>query len=99
MTSRDPGECELGGNAITEQNEEFISKYWEVEAPETLVQITDVQGRLKQKLSFWRETLQAPPWLIDYIEKGYRLLWLCDNGKSYISICCVKIISINDISR
>ena len=24
-------------------------------------------------------------------------LGLCDNGKSYISICCDKIISINDI--
>ena len=28
-----------------------------------------------------------------------RRLGLCDNGKSYISICCVKIMSINDISR
>ena len=25
------------------------------------------------------------------------LLGLCNNGKSYILICCVKIISINDI--
>ena len=68
-TAGDPGECDPGGDAI-KQSDEQSSKYWEVESSETLVQITDVQGRLKQKLSYWRETLQAPPWVINCIEKG-----------------------------
>ena len=72
-TFGDPSDCELGGGSNSEQRDEFMSKYWEVEASDAQVQITDFQGRLKQKLSFWRETLQAPAWLIDCIENGYRL--------------------------
>ena len=37
------------------------------------MQITDVQGRLKQRLPFWREVLHAPPHKLDCIEHGYRL--------------------------
>ena len=33
----------------------------------------NVQGRLRKKLSFWREVLQAPPSILDSIEHGYRL--------------------------
>ena len=72
-TFGDPSDCELGGGSNSEQRDEFMSKYWEVEASDAQVQITDFQGRLKQKLSFWREMLQAPAWLIDCIENGYRL--------------------------
>ena len=33
------------------------SKFWELEAP---IQLLDVQGRLKQNQSFWKDTLNAP---------------------------------------
>ena len=48
------------------------SKYWELESVETQ-QIVNVQGRLKQKLVFWKEVLHAPPPILDCIEFGYRL--------------------------
>ena len=48
-----------------------LSRYWELEHdPE---QITDVQGRVKDNVSFWRETLQAPGPIIDCITEGYKL--------------------------
>ena len=50
-----------------------VSKSWEVEVSDTEPQVADVQGRLKQNLSFWREVLKAPPWVIDCIENGYCL--------------------------
>ena len=49
-----------------------VTKFWEAESG-TPVQITDVQGRLKQKLPFWKEVLQAPPPVLDCIEHGYCL--------------------------
>ena len=36
-----------------------ITKFWEVESNEPM-QITDVQGRLRLKLTFWQDVLQAP---------------------------------------
>ena len=48
-----------------------LGRYWGVE--HDLEQITDVQGRLKDKVSFWRETLQAPGPIIDCITNGYKL--------------------------
>ena len=36
-------------------------------------QVTGVQGRLRKRLAFWREVLQAPPPVLDCIEHGYRL--------------------------
>ena len=48
-----------------------LGRYWELEHdPE---QITDVQGRLRDKVSFWRETLHAPGPIIDCITNGYKL--------------------------
>ena len=49
-----------------------ITKFWEIESNEP-VQVTDVQGRLKLKLAFWRDVLKAPPPILDCIESGYRL--------------------------
>ena len=49
-----------------------LAKFWEAEGS-TPVQISDVQGRLKQKLPFWKEVLQAPPPVLDCIEHGYCL--------------------------
>ena len=48
-----------------------ITKYWEVENEQ--FQITDVQGRLKTKVLYWKEVLHAPPPILDCIENGYRL--------------------------
>ena len=50
-TFGDPSDCELTRGANSEQRNEFMSKSWEVEASDAQVQITDVQGRLKRKLS------------------------------------------------
>ena len=38
-----------------------LTKYWETEVTPTVSQITDVQGRLKQNISFSHETLHVPP--------------------------------------
>ena len=40
---------------------------------DTPQQVLDVQGRLKQCLPFWREVLQAPPPVLEWVEYGYRL--------------------------
>ena len=47
-------------------------KYWELDSTDAH-QITDVQGRLKQKLSFWKNILHAPPPILDWVECGYCL--------------------------
>ena len=36
-------------------------------------QITDVQGRLRKNLLFWKEVLHAPPPILNCIENGYHL--------------------------
>ena len=43
-----------------------MARIWEAEVPPTLNQISDVQGRLKQKIQFWQEVLHAPlpSWII-----------------------------------
>ena len=53
-----------------------LTKFWEAE-DSTSVQISDVQGRLKQKLPFWKEVLQAPPPVLDCIEHGYHFPLKC----------------------
>ena len=49
-----------------------FTNFWEAEGS-TPVQISDVQGFLKQKLPFWKDVSQAPPPVLDCIEHGYRL--------------------------
>ena len=49
----------MAGIDNASQVDELISKFWEVEVSETEPQVAEVQGRLKQNLSFWREVLQA----------------------------------------
>ena len=68
------GSGELGSvsSEATLVNTGDITKFWEVESNEP-VQITDVQGRLRLKLAFWQDVLQAPPPILDCIENGYRL--------------------------
>ena len=68
------GSGELGSvsSEATLVNTGDITKFWEVESNEA-VQITDVQGRLRLKLAFWQDVLQAPPPILDCIENGYRL--------------------------
>jgi len=48
------------------------TQFWELESHGS-VQITDVQGRLKKCLPFWKEVLGAPPNILECIENGYRL--------------------------
>ena len=50
---------------------------WEWEGSKPNLQITDIQGRLKQACTFWRDTLQAPSSVLDWIRTGYRLPLLC----------------------
>ena len=49
------------------------SRYWEVQHGTEEVQITKVQGRLKEHVVFWLDVLQAPPTVIDWIKNGYKL--------------------------
>ena len=44
-----------------------------LEIQEGEAQTTDVQGRLKQKLVFWHETLQASSIVLQWIQTGYKL--------------------------
>ena len=44
---------------------------WEIQEGEP--QIVNVQGRLKQSLVFWQETLQAPSMVLEWIQIGYKL--------------------------
>ena len=36
-------------------------------------QIVDVQGRLKQKLSFWKDILHAPPPILDWVDCAFEV--------------------------
>ena len=54
-------------------SEHEISKLWELETLEFGIQTTDVQGRLKRNISFWRDVLHAPPPVLDCINHGYCL--------------------------
>ena len=49
-----------------------ITQFWEL-GSQGLVQITDGQGRLKQRLPFWREVLHAPPHILECNEHDYCL--------------------------
>ena len=48
-------------------------KCWEAQEGTPGNQILDVQGRLKSNINFWRETLGAPAYVLDWIESGYKL--------------------------
>ena len=61
------------GNPDEPYMEGETSIFWEVEANSPPDQITDVQGRLKKKVLFWKEVLHAPPPIIGCITNGYRL--------------------------
>ena len=50
------------------------SRGWETpQSPPSVHQIQDVQGRLKSNITFWREVLRAPEYILDWIESGYKL--------------------------
>ena len=48
-----------------------ISRFWESE--QGVTQIMDVQGSLREKLSFWEHVLKAPSPIIECIRDGYKL--------------------------
>ena len=64
----DPGHIDSGIDGL-ETTE--LQRYWELEQSE--IQIVDVQGRLKNQLSFRKEVLQAPVPIIECISEGYKL--------------------------
>ena len=47
------------------------STYWEAEQGDS--QITQVQGRLKDNISFWEDILKPAPWILGCIKEGYKL--------------------------
>ena len=49
------------------------NKYWEIQEEGPGSQIEDVQGRISKNLSFWREVLHAPDYVLDWIQYGYKL--------------------------
>jgi len=48
-----------------------LKSFWKVEEGQS--QVVDVQGRLRQSLEFWENTLQPAPWIISYIRDDYKL--------------------------
>ena len=57
---------------VGEPCEESVVRFWEAEAS-VLPSQESVQGRLKQSPAFWKDVLQAPPPILECIEKGCRL--------------------------
>ena len=71
------------------QLEQEASKYWKLDVLDLGIQATDVQGRLRKHISFWKDVLQAPPPILDCINCGYCLPlkfmpppYSCDNHTS-----------------
>ena len=55
-------------------DEIMVNKFWETDQEACVPTSHEcVQGRLRQSLAFWKDVLQAPPPIIECIEKGYRL--------------------------
>ena len=50
-----------------------MGRFWESQHVSSDVQMSVVQGRLKSHAMFWREVLQAPPTVMDWICNGYKL--------------------------
>ena len=50
---------------------EGMGRFWDAE--QGADQIMDVQGRLREKLSFWEHVLKAPSPIIECIKDGYKL--------------------------
>ena len=61
----------LGDNGSPDVIEGVSRRCWEVQECE--VHESSVRGRLKGCLAFWKEELDAPPWILDTIENGYVL--------------------------
>ena len=61
----------LGDKGSREVFECVSSRCWEVQ--ECDVHENSVRGRLKGCLAFWKEELDAPPWILNTIENGYVL--------------------------
>lgn len=50
-----------------------MGRFWESQHISSDVQMLGVQGRLKSHARFWKEVLQAPPTVMDWICNGYKL--------------------------
>ena len=69
----DPEPMEASLDNGWEQVDSEASQFWELEALEFGTQLTDVQGRIKKNISFWRDVLHAPQMILDCIASGYCL--------------------------
>ena len=57
-----------------EGNGELLgAQCWEAQEEKSDSQIVDVQGRLRQNLNFWQQTLEAPNPVLEWIQIGYKL--------------------------
>ena len=78
---------------------------WEIESGVTDVpDHVVVQGRLKEHVSFWKDTIRAPATIADTIESGYVLLlkseltsYACRNHQAANSSCSFVERSISDL--
>ena len=71
----------LGGLNLVMTVQSTQERSWELEGPDLELQITDVQGRLRLSMNFWRDVLKAPPPVLDWIQDGYGLpLWFAPNN-------------------
>jgi len=44
-----------------------LTRCWEIEG------IEDVQGRLRENISFWEQNLESVPWILGCIKEGFKL--------------------------
>ena len=58
---------------VQEVSEVQVFNFWKYEAISNTVQITDVQGRLRENITFWQKVLQAPSPILECTDFGYRL--------------------------
>lgn len=56
-------------------------RLWETEQ-DTNIQMTKVKGRLRDNVSYWQETLQAPTPVLDWIQNDYKLPLFSEPPKS-----------------
>ena len=69
-SEQDPEDIDF---SLSEEGEQGIIRFWELESQESGIQMTDVQGRLRKNLAFWKDVLHAPPPVLDCINQGYHL--------------------------
>ena len=73
VNSAVPGEGEVVAVDGAGADLDSVARCWEAEAREPGAQVTYVKGRLRERLQFWRDEIEAPASVLDTIEGGYVL--------------------------